>query len=80
MESQNITISLSKELIKQVKHLAIEKDSSVSRLLAQQIEHIVKKENAYHAARQRQLHTLKKGYNIGLNGEIHWERSALHER
>ena len=80
VKTQNITLSLSKDLIKQAKHLAIEKNSSLSRLVAEQIEQIVEKENAYQNARKRQLQLLKKGYDLELNGKIPWRRSELHDR
>ena len=48
---QNITLSLPKPVLRKVKILAVERQSSVSALLTGFLEEIVEREDAYAAAR-----------------------------
>lgn len=80
MEYQNITLSLPKELLLKVKHLAVERQTSVSGLLAQTLENLVRQEEAYSHARQRHLQLLERGTNLGTGGRITTKRDELHER
>jgi hypothetical protein len=47
METQNITLSLPKEVLLKVKLLAVKRQTSVSGLLAQMLERLVQQEDAY---------------------------------
>ncbi|NLU50193.1 MAG: CopG family transcriptional regulator [Syntrophomonadaceae bacterium] len=80
MEYQNITLSLPKDVLKRVKHLAVERDTSVSALLANFLEEILQKEEAYQKARLHHLTMLEGNLDLGTNGRITWNREALHER
>ena len=80
MKYQNITLSLPKEILQKVKHIAIDRQTSVSGLLAKTLEEIVQKEDAYGRAKARQLTTMKKGFDLGIKGKISWKREDLHER
>lgn len=80
MRHQNITLSLPKELLQKIKHIAIDRQTSVSGLLTQILEEIVHKEDAYAFARQIHLDILSKGYDLHTNGERSWSREDLYER
>ncbi|MDO9533935.1 MAG: CopG family transcriptional regulator [Bacillota bacterium] len=80
MEYQNITLSIPKETLLKVKHIAIDRQTSVSRLLAKTLEEIVQKEETYGKAKARQLESMEKGLNLGLKGTISWKREELHDR
>lgn len=80
MEKQNITLSLPRDLLRRVKHLAIEKETSVSALLAKTLEELVLSENRYLEARERQKALMRKGFNLSTQGKITWDRDELHER
>jgi len=80
MEKQNVTIALPKELLQRAKHLAIDRQTSLSKLLADTLEEIIQKDDAYSQARQRQLATMRRGFNMGLVGKIAWGRDELHGR
>ncbi|WP_256961436.1 hypothetical protein [Thermoanaerobacterium thermosaccharolyticum] len=54
-KTQNITLSLLKDLLQKIKHIAINKQTSVSGLLTKTLEEIVKKDDLYEKAR---LHIL----------------------
>ena len=80
MQRQNITLSLPKDLLKQVKHLAIERDTSVSGLLSEYLERIVRDDRDYRQAETRIKRRLKSGFDLGTNGRLAWKREDLHER
>lgn len=75
---QNVTISLSRETIQKAKVLAAQRSTSISGLLAEQIESLVGKEEAYERSRLAALALLKKGFRLG--GTIAATRDELHER
>jgi hypothetical protein len=80
MEKQNITLSIPKVVLKKAKILAIQKNTSLSRLLAQTLEELVAEHEGYEQARQRNLEILKTGIDLGTQGSISWKREDLHER
>lgn len=80
MEHQNITLSLPKDILKRVKHLAVERQTSVSGLMVEMLEDLVRREDAYAQARERQLALMEKGFNLGTYGQANWTRDELHER
>lgn len=77
---QNITLSLPKPVLRKVKILAVERQTSVSALLTGLLEEIVEREDAYAAARERALARLTRPVNLGTRGQVTWTRESLHER
>jgi len=75
---QNITISISREAVRKAKILAARRDSSISRLLARQIELLAEEEDAYARAEQQAASLLDKGFHLG--GVIRASREELHDR
>ena len=80
MLSQNVTLSLPKELLKQAKHLAVERGTSLSHLLAEYMERMVRQDERLGAASRRISHRMKKGYALGTAGRVTHSRESLHER
>lgn len=80
MESQNVTLVVPKALLRKVKHLAVERETSISGLMVQALEEIVRHNDAYEQAKGRALHRLKSPFDLGLSGKITWTRDELHER
>ncbi len=80
MEKQNVTISVPREILKKAKHIAVNRQTSLSRLLAEALEDIVERDDAYEKAKARQLASMKKGFNLGTKGKITWKREDLHAR
>ena len=78
MESQNITLSLPKSVLRRMKMLAVQRRSSVSRLLTQAAEKMIEEETEYETARKRQTATLEKGFSLGFRKPA--SRNGLHER
>ena len=77
-EKQNITISLSRQLLKKAKILAARRETSISGLLAQEIEFLVGDEEAYDRAERQARALLDKGFHMG--GIIRAGRDELHDR
>jgi len=80
MEYQNITLSLPKDILLKAKHIAIEKQISLSGLLARTLEEMVKGEDSYKKARERHLLILNNVPDLGTAGNISWSRRDIHER
>lgn len=75
---QNITLSIEKDIIKKGKIIAAQKDTSISKMLSEQLKQIIDMELQYEAAKRSALQTLKKGFRLG--GKITWKREDLYER
>jgi HSP90 family molecular chaperone len=81
METQNVTLAISKESLRRAKKMAIQQQTSLSRLLSNLIDEIAAQEESYYeVAKQRHLALLKKGFNLGTHGKATWTREELHER
>lgn len=77
-EKQNVTISLSRQVLRKAKILAARRDTSISGLVVQQIEYLVGFEEAYERAERQARKLLNKGFHMG--GVIRASREELHER
>jgi len=75
---QNVTVCLSRQVIKKAKILAAKRETSISGLLARQIESLVGEEEAYERAEQQATALLDRGFHLG--GVIRARRDELHER
>ncbi|NPV53035.1 MAG: CopG family transcriptional regulator [Firmicutes bacterium] len=80
MDYQNITLSIRKDLLRRVKHIAIERQTSVSGLLARILEDLVQKEDSYNKAREHHIRILNDAPDLGTHGNITWGRGDLYER
>lgn len=79
-ETRNITLSLPKQLLKQVRLIALERDTSVSGLLSETLEELVRAEGRYEQARRNHLALVEENLDLGTGGAITWDRESLHER
>jgi hypothetical protein len=75
---QNVTISLDRQTIQKAKIVAAKRSTSISGLLAHQIEILVGEEEAYERAERHAMALLNQGFHLG--GRIHASREELHER
>jgi hypothetical protein len=80
MASQNITLSLPEEDLREARVLAARRGTSVSALLARMLKDLVEQENGYARARERSLARLRGGLDLGTGGHIGWSRDSVHER
>jgi hypothetical protein len=78
MTKQNLTVSLPRQTIRKAKILAARRGSSVSGLLAEQIEILVGEEEAYERAERQATALLDQGFHLG--GVIRASRDEWHER
>lgn len=78
MTRQNLTISLTRQTLRKAKILAARRATSISRLLAEQIEILVGEEEAYQSAHRQAQMLLDQGFHMG--GVIRATRNQLHER
>ncbi len=71
----NITLKLDANLLREIRILAAEEDTSISAMLAARLEEIVRERKAYHRARGRALARLREGMDLrwtpGSRDEIH---------
>ncbi|MBI4340076.1 MAG: CopG family transcriptional regulator [Chloroflexi bacterium] len=80
MSLRNVTVTLPEELLTQARHLAVDEGLSLSKFLAMLVEERVRASVRYQAARERQLKTMRKGFDLGTGGRATWTRDELHER
>jgi hypothetical protein len=80
MDTQNITLSLPKDVLLKVKLIAVRRQTSVSRLLTQTLERLAEHEDVYAHARRRHLEWLNHGADLGTGGRVSTGREELHER
>jgi len=77
-DRQNITISISRQVLRKAKILAARRETSISGLLAQEIESLVGEDEAYERAERQAAALLDRGFPMG--GLIRSSRDELHER
>ncbi|HZY46017.1 MAG TPA: CopG family transcriptional regulator [Anaerolineae bacterium] len=80
METQNITLALPRKILRQVKTIAAQRHTSVSRLLTEQLEAMLADEQGYTRAQTRHLALLEHAPDLGTRGRLRIKREALHER
>ena len=78
VQKRNITISLDSHVIQKARIIAVKRSTSISGLVAEQIEALVEKDDAYEKARQGALVLMKRGFHLG--GGPYASRDELHER
>ena len=79
-EHQNITLRLPKALLKRVKRVAADRDTSVSALMTEALDRLADEDRRYSAARKRAYAALKSAGSLGTQGRRTWSRDELHER
>jgi len=77
-KKQNITISLDTRVVMQAKILAAKRSTSISGMLAEQVEVLVNEDQAREQAIASIATRLKHGYHLG--GGPYASRDSLHER
>lgn len=77
-EKQNLTIRLDRQTIQKAKIVAARRSTSISGLLADQIEILVGEEEAYQRAERQAMTLLDRGLHLG--GAMRVSRDELHER
>jgi hypothetical protein len=78
MTKQNVTVSLTRQTLRKARILAARRETSISGLLATQIEALVGEEEAYERAERQATALLDQGFHLG--GVIRATRDEWHER
>lgn len=78
VRKQNVTVSLSVQTIRKAKLLAAKRATSISGLLAEQIETLVGAEEAYATSHRTALSLMEQGLHLG--GSAPFTRDELHAR
>ena len=79
-DNQNITLSLPRDLLRRVKRLAVDRDTSVSSLMSEALARLADEDRRYSAARKRALAALRSPRSLGTGGKRGWSRADLHAR
>jgi hypothetical protein len=77
----NITLSLDDKLVKDVRKIAVERDTTLTGLVREYLEKLAL-ENAASGRKRRERETLERSFaQIRINvGKRNWKREDLHER
>lgn len=78
MTKRNLTLQLDDDLIRKAKVIAAERDTSVSKLVAEQITELVERDSSYDRAHRRYLELL--GSVHGSSDGQRFTRDELHDR
>jgi hypothetical protein len=79
-EKQNITLSVSRALLRRVKRVAADRETSVSALMAEALGRLADEDRRYSAASKRARAALASPTTLGTEGRRGWSRDELHER
>lgn len=77
---RNVTLSLPVKVLRQLKWIALRRNTSVSKLLTKTLEEMALREDDYARARLRHITWLERAADLGTRGHITWSRESLHER
>ena len=75
---RNLTVQLDEETVKKARVLAARRSTSVSKLVAREIERLVSEDDGYQRAKANALAHLDRGFHLG-GGPLP-DRDSLHER
>lgn len=75
---QNLTVQLEADTVRKAKVLAARRSTSISRLVADELERLVGEDERYQAAEREALAHLETGFHLG-GGRLP-SREELHER
>ena len=78
--TQNVTLAIPKTVLKKAKHLALEQDTSLSRLLTDALVELVERDDEYERAHKGHLAWLEQDHDLGTEGNITWTREELYDR
>ena len=77
-EKQNVTVSINRDIVRKARILAARRSTSISGLLAEQIEKLIGAEEAWERSERSALALLEQGFHLG--GRITATRDEWHER
>lgn len=75
---ENVIVRLDRQTLRKAEILAAKRNTSISGLLAQHLEHLISQDEGYEQARSQAMATLDQAFHLG--GNITASRDELHER
>jgi predicted transcriptional regulator len=79
-EIQNVTLSLPRDLLRRIKRVAADRDTSVSALMTAALARVADEDRRYAASRRSALAAMQSAPALGTEGRRTWTRDELHER
>lgn len=76
---RNITLALPRDLVRRVKVIAAQRDTSISALMRGLLEDLVRREDDYDRVWSREVELMREGLDMRV-GEITWTRDEVHDR
>lgn len=76
---RNLTVRLEESTIRKAKIVAAKRSTSVSRLVADEIDRLVRQDEAYEQARVEALADLESGFDLGSGGALP-SRESVYDR
>jgi hypothetical protein len=76
---RNLTVRLEAGTIRKAKIVAAKRSTSVSQLVADEIDRLVRADEAYEQARLEALSDLESGFDLGSGGQLP-SRESAHDR
>ncbi len=75
---QNITLQLEKDLLQKARVVAAKKETSISKMLSEQLRRIVNQTEQYERSKKSAFENLDTGFHFGV--KLTASREVLHER
>ena len=79
MSSRNLTVRLEEGTIRKARVLAAKRSTSISRLVAEEIDRLVAEDDRYESVTRDALAELERGYDLGSGGMLP-ERASIYDR
>ena len=80
MKHQNVTLSIPKDLLIRAKHIAIDRDMSLSGMLTKMLREIVEQEDMYLKVKDEHFRIMEEGSSYVIGEQNYWKRDELHDR
>ena len=80
METQNVTLAIPKATLRKAKLIAVQRQTSLSRLLTELVTQLVTDNDRYALAQERHIAKLDCAPDLGTKGGSLASREELHER
>lgn len=75
---RNLTIAIETDLVKKARVIAARRETSLSRMLAEELRRLVSEDERYDHARRKAVEHLRSGFALG--GKVTSTREQWHER
>ncbi len=80
MKRQNVTLSLPEDILRKARHMAVDRNMSLSAFLSVIIQELVAGKDNYIQARDESLRLMEEGFDMGTYGKALNNREELHHR